>query len=96
MHSGKYKMNDIWLESNQTNSISFGNDKCLQSKPYLSQNIIYFMEGMGLFLAADVWTLCIDVITPSYYRALSHEATFTGNLEATNCNACYREYFGST
>ena len=23
-------------------------------------------------------------------RALSHEATFIGNLEATNCSACYR------
>ena len=25
-----------------------------------------------------------------FLGALSHEATFTGNPEATNCNACYR------
>ena len=40
----------------------------------------------------QVWAL-----DPEPLRALSHDATFAGNLEATNYSACMlQDHFGST
>ena len=53
---------------------------------------VYFVYAV---VSDGVWELD-QWKTPNQLLALSHEATFTGNLVANICSACYMDHFGRT